>query len=305
MIKWLGIAFGTVGAAIRCQHDLATENLALRQQLAVMKYQRPRPRLTDTDRVFWVLLSRICSGWRTSLHIVQPATIVRWHRQGFRYYWRWKSRHRGRPKAAPEIRALIHRMCRGNALWGAPRIHGELLKLGMEISETTVSQYMIKRQGPPSQNWRIFLHNHTKELIALDFFTIPTATFRVLFVLLILGHNRRRNPTLQRHRASDGGMGSPTAPGSVWDRQYPAVPHPRSGCNLWQDFPAPGHSAQNPGCSDRTSLTLAKCVCGTSDWFHPPRVSQSPDRIGRTSPQANTSELRRLLQRNSNSSVLK
>jgi len=192
MFKWLGIVFGTVGAAIRCQHDLATENLALRQQLAVMKYQRPRPRLTDADRLFWVLLSRICSDWHASLHIVKPETVVRWHRQGFRYYWRWKSRHRGRPKADPEIRALIHRMCRANPLWGAPRIHGELLKLGIEISETTVSKYMIKRQGPPSQNWRTCLQNHTKELIALDFFTIPTATFRVLFVLVILGHDRRR-----------------------------------------------------------------------------------------------------------------
>ncbi len=192
MFKWLGIIFGTVGAAIRCRHDLATENLALRQQLAVMKYQRPRPRLTDADRLFWVLLSRIWSDWHASLHIVQPETVVRWHRQGFRYYWRWKSRHRGRPRVDPEIRALIRRMCQANPLWGAPRVHGELLKLGIEVSETTVSKYMIKHRGPPSQNWRTFLQNHAKELIALDFFTVPTATFRVLFVLVILSHDRRR-----------------------------------------------------------------------------------------------------------------
>ncbi len=152
MFKWLGIIFGTARAAIRCRHDLATENLALRQQLAVMKYQCPRPRLTDTDRFFWVLLSRFWSDWHASLHIVKPETVVRWHRQGFRYYWRWKSRHRGRPKADPEIRVLIHRMCRANPLWGAPRVHGELLKLGIEVSETTVSKYMIKHRGPPSQN---------------------------------------------------------------------------------------------------------------------------------------------------------
>ncbi len=192
MFKWLGIIFGTVGAEIRSRHDLATENLALRQQLAVMKYKCPRPRLTAADRFFWIVLSRIWSGWRTSLHIVRPATIVRWHRQGFRYYWRWKSRHRGRPKADPEILALIHQMCWSNPLWGAPRIHGELLKLGICVSETTVSKYMIKHRGPPSQNWRTFLQNHTKELIALDFFTVPTATFRVLFVLVILSHDRRR-----------------------------------------------------------------------------------------------------------------
>ncbi len=152
MFKWLGIIFGTARAAIRCRHDLATENLALRQQLAVMKYQCPRPRLTDTDRFFWVLLSRFWPDWHASLHIVKPETVGRWHRQGFRYYWRWKSRHRGRPKADPEIRVLIHRMCRANPLWGAPRVHGELLKLGIEVSETTVSKYMIKHRGPPSQN---------------------------------------------------------------------------------------------------------------------------------------------------------
>ena len=192
MFKWLGIVFGTVRAAIRCRHDLATENLALRQQLAVMKYQRPRPRLIDADRLFWVLLSRIWSDWHAALYIVKPETVVLWHRQGFRYYWRWKSRHRGRPKADPETRELIRRMCGAHPLWGAPRVHGELLKLGIEVSETTVSKYMTKHRGPPSQNWRTFLQNHAKELIALEFFTVPTATFRVLFVLVILSHDRRR-----------------------------------------------------------------------------------------------------------------
>ena len=192
MFKWLGIVFGTVRAAIRYRHDLATENLTLRQQLAVMKYQRPRPRLIDADRLFWVLLSRIWSDWHAALHIVKPETVVRWHRQGFRYYWRWKSRHRGRPKADPETRELIRRMCGAHPLWGAPRVHGELLKLGIEVSETTVSKYMTKHRGPPSQNWRTFLQNHAKELIALDYFTVPTATFWVLFVLVILSHDRRR-----------------------------------------------------------------------------------------------------------------
>ncbi len=177
---------------MRCRHDLAAENLALRQQLAVMKYQRPRPRLTDTDRFFWVLLSRVWTDWYASLHIVKPETVVRWHRQGLRYYWRWKSRHRGRPKADPEIRALIRRLCRANPLWGAPRVHGELLKLGIEVSESAVSKYMIKHRGPPSQNWRTFLQNHANELSALDFFTVPTAKFRLLFVLVIMSHDRRR-----------------------------------------------------------------------------------------------------------------
>lgn len=192
MLKWLGILLGTLRSVVRRRRDLALENLALRQQLAVLKRAHPRPRLTRADRLFWVLASRLWSGWRDVLHVVQPDTVIRWHRQGFRYYWRWKSRRRGRPSIDPEVIQVICRMCRANPLWGAPRIHGELLKLGIEISETTVAKYMVKRRGPPSQGWRAFLLNHAKETIALDFFTVPTATFKVLFVLIVLSHDRRR-----------------------------------------------------------------------------------------------------------------
>jgi transposase InsO family protein len=192
MLKWLRILINTPRSALMSRRDLALENLALRQQLAVYKERHPRPRLTDADRRFWVLLSRIWRGWRATLHIVQPDTVVRWHRQGFRCYWRWKSRKRGRPAIDPEAIQLIRRMCRANPLWGAPRIHGELLKLGIEVCETTVAKYMIKRRSPPSQAWKTFLENHLKDTIALDFFTVPTATFRVLFVLVILSHDRRR-----------------------------------------------------------------------------------------------------------------
>ncbi|NNE33718.1 MAG: helix-turn-helix domain-containing protein, partial [Rhodothermales bacterium] len=186
MIKWLRIVAGTLRSLLRNQRELALENLVLRQQVAALKLRRPRPRLTDADRLFWVIMFRVWPNWRSVLHIVQSATVIRWHRQGFRYYWRWKSRHRGRPQIDPEIRQLIRRMCRANPLWGAPRIHGELLKLGFDICEATVSQYMIKRTGPPSPTWPTFLDNHANDLIALDFFTVPTATFRILFVLIIL-----------------------------------------------------------------------------------------------------------------------
>ena len=138
------------------------------------------------------MLSRLWPDWTSVLHIVKPATVIRWHRQGFRYYWRWKSRRRGRPRNDKETRQLIRKMCLANPLWGAPRIHGELLKLGIEVSEATVSKYMVRRHGPPSQNWRTFLQNHSKELISLDFFTVPTATFKILFVLVILSNDRRR-----------------------------------------------------------------------------------------------------------------
>jgi transposase InsO family protein len=172
---------------------LALENLALRQQVAVWKVHQPRPQLTATDRLFWVVLSRLWKNWRTSLQVVRPETVVRWHRQGFRRYWAWKNRHRrGRPAIGTEVRDLIRRMSRANPLWGAPRIHGELLKLGLTVSQATVSKYMPRQRRPPSQVWRTFLRNHAQDLIALDFFTVPTATFRVLFVLVVLSHGRRR-----------------------------------------------------------------------------------------------------------------
>ena len=192
MLKWLRIIVGTLRSSVRSHRDLMLENLALRQQLATLKFRYPRPQLTDSDRLFWVVLSRLLPGWTRILHIVQPTTVIRWHRQGFRYYRRWKSRRRGRPRIGGETRQLIRRMCLANPLWGAPRIHGELLKLGIEVSEATVSKYMIRHRGPPSQSWRTFLQNHSKELISLDFFTVPTASFKVLFVLVILSNDRRR-----------------------------------------------------------------------------------------------------------------
>ncbi len=191
-MKWPEVVAGTLRSLLRNQRELARENLVLRQPLAVLKHRRPRLCISYDDLLFWVLLASVWSGWRECLHIVQPETVVRWHRQGFGYYWRWKSRGRGRPKIDPQIRILVQRMCRANPLWGAPRVHGELLKLGLKVSEATVSKYMIRRSGPPSQTWRTFLDNHARDLIALDFFTVPTATFRILFVLIVLSHDRRQ-----------------------------------------------------------------------------------------------------------------
>jgi len=193
MVRWLGILVGTLRSSVRTHRELALENLALRQQVAVWKVRQPRPQLTATDRLFWVVLSRLWKNWRSSLQVVRPETVVRWHRQGFRRYWAWKSRHRrGRPAIGTEVRDLIRRMSRANPLWRAPRIHGELLKLGLTVSQATVSKYMPRQRRPPSQVWRTFLKNHAQDLIALDFFTVPTATFRVLFVLVVLSHGRRR-----------------------------------------------------------------------------------------------------------------
>jgi hypothetical protein len=173
---------------------LALENLALRQQLAILKRTQKRPVISTKDRLFWVWLSRIWSEWRASLLIVKPDTVIGWHRKGFRLFWTRLSRRKigGRPSASSQIRALIKQMTQANPLWGAPRIHGELLKLGIDISERTVSQLMPKNKKPPSQTWRTFLDNHFRELVSIDFLTVPTATFRVLYVLVVLAHDRRR-----------------------------------------------------------------------------------------------------------------
>ena len=191
MTKWLWILFGTLFSALKGRRDLALENLALRQQLAVYAQNNRRPRLTSADRTFWMLLVSAWDAWRDSIRVVQPETVLRWHREGFRRHWTKKSRRPGRPAVAQEIRALIARMCKANPLWGAPRIHGELLKLGIDVSEATVSRYMVRPSKPPSQAWRTFLTNHAGELLAVDFFTVPTATFRVLFVFVALSHGRR------------------------------------------------------------------------------------------------------------------
>jgi transposase InsO family protein len=187
------VIWAVVRALVSKKADLVAENLALRHQLIVLGRKTKRPRLLQRDRVFWLWLARSWSRWRDSLIIVKPETVVRWHRKGFKYYWAWKSRHRGgRPVVNREIRELIRRMSRSNPLWGAPRIHGELLKLGIDISQASVGKYMIRTRRPPSPSWRAFLDNHVKDLIAIDFFTVPTVTFRVLFAFLLLAHDRRQ-----------------------------------------------------------------------------------------------------------------
>src|SRR6058998_1447475 len=175
MVRWLGILLRTFHSAVRTRRELALENLALRQQLAVWKARQPRPRLTEMDRIFWIVLVRLWKNWRSSLQVVRPETVVR-----------------GRPAIGRDLRDQIRQMSRANPLWGAPRIHVELLKLGLTVSQATVSKYMVRPRRLPSQAWRTFLKNHAPDLIALDFFTVPTATFRVLFVLVILTHSRRR-----------------------------------------------------------------------------------------------------------------
>jgi putative transposase len=184
-----------VCAFFRRRADTSLEILALRQQLAVLKRKRPRPAVNRLDRAFWILLRRVWSRWTDTLIIVQPDTVVRWHRAGFRLYWRWRSRPQGgRPKVAEEIRALIRCMGAENVGWGAPKIHGELLKLGFEISERTVARYLrrVRRRGDPSKRWLAFLANHREAIVAIDFFTVPTLTFKLLYCFFVIEHGRRK-----------------------------------------------------------------------------------------------------------------
>ena len=178
----------------RSDATLQLEIAALRHQLAVTYRQHPKPRLTRTDRCFWVWLSQTWVGWRSALLIVKPDTVVAWHRQGFRWYWSWKIRHgrSGRPGIPKETRELIRFMSRDNPLWVAPRIQGELLKLGIDICQASVAKYMIQDPKPPSQTWRTFLKNHLTQIVSVDFFTVPTILFHILYVFMVFAHDRRR-----------------------------------------------------------------------------------------------------------------
>jgi putative transposase len=195
MLTTIFLLFSSIRDGLRTRAGLQAKILALRHQLLVLQRSSRdrRLRLGHPDRLLWVWLSRFWNRWRSALLIVKPETVIAWHRQGFRLYWRWKSRHPvGRPFLSREVIDLIRKMSLANPRWGAPRIHGELLKLGFELSQTTVAKYMVRHRKPPSQTWRTFLQNHAKDLVASDFFAVPTVFFDLLFVFVILSHDRRR-----------------------------------------------------------------------------------------------------------------
>jgi putative transposase len=189
--------FGALVRLFRSRGNLVFENFVLRQQLAVLKRRRPRPGLNIFDKLFWVAVRRLWSGWKQALIIVTPETVVRWHRAGFLLYWRLISRVRaqvGRTQTPKEVRELIFRMVVENPTWGAPRIHGELLMLGFDVSERTISRWMRRapRDPEPAKRWLAFLRNHREAIAAMDFFTVPTITFGVLYCFFVISHGRRR-----------------------------------------------------------------------------------------------------------------
>lgn len=273
---------------LRGDRELVLENLALRQQLLAMKRATKRPHLLGRDRLFWIALRRIWKNWRTAVVLVRPDTVVRWHRDWLRRRWTRRStpRAKGRPPVTREIRALVREMATANPLWGAPRIHGELRTLGVEVSERTVSRLLKRRARPPSQTWRTFLTNHIPSAASMDFFTVPTLTGRVLFVLVVMSHARRRilhanitaHPTAEwtAQQVVDAFPGD-TAPHWIHrdrDRIYGAAFERRvAGMGITEVVSAP-------------ASPLAKPVCRARDRLDPPGMPRSRDRLERGSSSA-------------------
>jgi hypothetical protein len=248
---------------IRSRATLEAEIWTLRQQINVLRRGAPRKlSFCAVDRMIFVGLYRMFPKICDALAIVKPDTVVRWHRAGFRLYWRWKSGPcSGRPTVPPEIRKLIREMSIANPLWGAPRIHGELLKLGIEIGQTSVAKYMARRRGPPSQGWQTFLHNHADGIAAMDLFVVPTISFRLLYGLLIVGHGRRQIFVVWRHGASDLRMDRKSDHGSLRLGTSSPISDPRSGWGLWRGLHPKtsinGHSRS----TNVAAVTLAKRIC--------------------------------------------
>ena len=195
MLRWLALVLRFAEATLKSRRNLLLENSALRHQLLVLTQNPKRPRWNPLDRTLWVWLSQAWRKWRKGLWLVQPETVIRWHQEGFRLFWKWKSRplKAGRKAIIPDTITLIRTMSQANPLWGAPRIHGELLKLGVIVAQRTVAKYMTQRAPrPSSQNWKTFLRNHLGHMVSVDLLTVPTLSFQGPYVFIVLSHLRRK-----------------------------------------------------------------------------------------------------------------
>ena len=306
MIGLLCFVLAVLTSPFKSRLRLEAENAALRHQLMVLRRRlQGRIRLTNHDRWFLIQLYRWFPSILSVLTIVRPGTLVRWHRAGFRCYWRWKSRSSGgRPQIDTELRVLIRRISIDNPLWGAPRIHGELLKLGFEVAQSSVAKYMVKRREPPSQGWRTFLRNHASEIAAMDFFVVPTIGFDLLYAFVIVSDRPQRPRLDQRHKESNGGMGCPSDHGGISLGWGSGLYDPRPRPHLWRhrhsSIACHGHSGQ----TYRTGFTLAEWLCRTADRVDPPRVLGSYRRFRRGPSTPNPAILRALLQRDQNASIV-
>ena len=250
-----------------------------------------------------VWMTRLWPNLLSLSRVVRPDTILRWHRAGFRAYWRWKSRGQpGRPKISRELRELIRRMSRENRLWGAPRIHGELLKLGFEVAESTVSKYMIRHRGPPSQTWRTFLRNHADAIAAIDLCVVHTATFERLFALIIIGHGRRQLLwfAVTRHPTAEW-LAQQIVEAFPWDTApaYLVRDNDRSYGRVLHE---PAEIDGNSGSPDITEIALAERICRTTHRHASPGMPGSCADLWRTALAARAEILFRLLQRDAHTS---
>jgi putative transposase len=273
VLPWILAFLAAVRVFLRNRVDVALEVLALRQEVAVLKRKRPRPALTRWDRFFWAALRHLWPRWSDVLAIVKPETVVGWHRAGFRLYWRWRSRPRGgRPKVSQEVRTLIGRLAKESSGWGAPKIHGELRKLGFEVCERTVARYLkrLRRRRDPGKSWQTFLANHREAIVAMDFFTVPTLNFNLLYGFFVIEHSRRRILRLQHHISSEFGMGSPTTARNVSRGRPVSLPDlgPRFQIRCRSDQFPDGHGPEAE--ADERSVALAKWNRRALGWKLPP-----------------------------------
>ena len=260
MIGLLCLFLAALASPFKSKLRLEAENAVLRHQLIVLRRRmHGRVRLRNDDRWFLIQLYRWFPSILKVLSIIRPETLVRWHRAGFRCYWRWKSRPQGgRPQIDTELRGLIRRMSMENPLWGAPCIHGELLKLGFEVGQSSVAKYMVKRRGPPSQGWRTFLHNHAPDIAAMDLFVVPTIGFDLLYAFVIVRLGRRDLVWDQRHSIPDRRLGRATDHGGIPLERGSTLhdPRPRSDLRHRRHTPTACHGHPRP--AYRTGSTLAE-----------------------------------------------
>src|SRR5215471_7450028 len=296
MIEFLRLILHIMASLFKPRTKLVAEILILRQQLNVLRRQvSKRPQLSNTDRFLFVWLYRWFPSVLSAIAILRPETIIRWHRAGFQSYWRERSRKPvGRPRISAELRNLIGAMSRANHLWGAPHIHGELLKLGFTIAQSTVARYMY-RGWPPSQGWRTFLANHVDGIAAIDLFVLPMITFRLLYCLVILRHGRRlwgsfgvtTNPTAVVDFASDHR--------GVSLGQFTSLSYSGPGDCVWPHLQAAvachGHSGQ----ADCTPIAVAESVRRETDRYDPTGMSRPHDRIWGGAPAPDSGSVCRVL----------
>jgi len=273
-----------LGASFRTRATLQLEMLALRHQIGVLQRSVKRPKLTAADRFLWAWLSSVWTGWESRVSIIRVATVIGWQRKGFGLFWRWKIRHGnpGRPKVPTEIRELIRTLSRENLLWGAPHIHGELLKLGIDVGETSVSKYMVRRRKPPSQTWRTFLDNHLKTLVTVDFFTVPTIRFQILYVFLVLAHERRRilHFAVTAHPTAEW-TAQQMREAFPWDAAPRYLLRDRDRI-FGQEFVKQGDGYQAGPVG--SAFAVAACLRGTCHRHDSPGVPGSRDRVQRAKP---------------------